>query len=60
MMNPNDPLPCHSRAGGNPARKNISRSGQNPDVAALRGLFKRLDSRLRGNDAVLSIINHPE
>jgi hypothetical protein len=45
-MNPNSLLARHSRAGGNPARKIIPRSGQNRDVAALRDLFKQLDSRL--------------
>jgi len=59
-------LARHSRAGGNPARINIPRSGQNEplsasfeerpnrDVVSLRERFiKHLDSRLRGNDTVL-------
>jgi len=53
----------HSRAGGNPAKTYIPRSGQNEQLAAgfevlpnrdvvpLRGeFFNHLDSRLRGND----------
>jgi len=45
-----------SNASSFPRRRESSktitpRSGQNPDVASLCGnLFKRLDSRLRGND----------
>jgi hypothetical protein len=34
---PNNPLARHSRAGGNPARTNIPRSGQNHNVDPLRG-----------------------
>jgi hypothetical protein len=73
-MNQNNPIVRHSRAGGNPARINIPRSGQNLNVDPLmeqlairlswqntpakslviRGrFFNQLDSRLRGNDAVL-------
>ncbi len=47
-------LVCHSRAGGNPAKTKAPRSGQNLGVVPLRGvLSNHLDSRLRGNDAVL-------
>jgi len=50
----NNTLARHSRAGENPARINIPRSGQNHDVVSLRViLFYHLDSRLRGIDAVL-------
>jgi hypothetical protein len=38
-FNPDNPLTRHSRAGGNPARTNIPRSGQNCDVVPLRGNF---------------------
>jgi hypothetical protein len=42
-------------SGGNPARYNTRRSLQNSGVVPLRvNLFNRLDSRLRGNDALLS------
>ena len=36
-MNPKNPLARHSRASGNPARKNTRRSRQNLDIAPLRG-----------------------
>jgi hypothetical protein len=36
MLNPNNPLTCHSRACGNPAKKNIRRSRQNSVVDSLR------------------------
>jgi len=45
----------HSRAGGNPAETNILRSRQSGKVVPLRGgFFNYLDSRLRGNDEVMS------
>ena len=47
----------HSRAGGNPAQKNIPRSGQNQGVDPLtRELAEQLDSRLRGNDGPLPVV----
>ena len=50
----NDPQDRHSRAGGNPAIKNILRSSLSLDVVPLCGSFaSQLDSRLRGNDETL-------
>ena len=47
LLNPDNPLAGHSRAGGNPARTNTPRSGQNRAVAPLsREIFNQLDSRL--------------
>jgi len=46
-------LAHHSRAGGNPAKTNIPRSGQSPRVVSLREFSSEyLDSRLRGNDGI--------
>ena len=43
----------HSRAGGNPAKTKVLRSGQNNDVVPLsREFLNQLDSRLRGNDVI--------
>jgi len=58
-MIPNNPLARHSRAGGNPARASLPRSGQNRDVSLLRGGFlNHLDSRLRGNDGVFGLMDY--
>ena len=39
MMNRDNSSDRHSRAGGNPAKINIPRSGQNPGVVPLRVKF---------------------
>ena len=51
ILNPDNPLACHSRESGNPAKIKVPRSGQNNDVDPLpREFLYQLDSRLRGND----------
>jgi hypothetical protein len=42
----------HSRAGGNPVNIAIPRSGQNQTAF----LITALDSRLRGNDGILNLV----
>ncbi|MDD5058848.1 MAG: hypothetical protein PHQ60_13345 [Sideroxydans sp.] len=53
-MNTSNFLSRHSGAGRNPAKKQNPRSGQNQNVAPLRGkLFVCLDSGLRRNDGTI-------
>ncbi len=55
-MNPNNPLARHSRAGGNPAKTNIPRSGPNePLAASFEGLPNRDIAPLCGRFLIIWI-----
>jgi RND family efflux transporter MFP subunit len=51
-MKQNYPKTRHSRESGNPAKTTSPRSGQATICPATLGIFKQLDSRVRGNDNV--------
>ena len=49
------PIPCHSRAVGNPVDKQSPRSGSISRFCPLCGVYNSLDSRLRGNDGAIGL-----
>jgi len=53
-MRLNNLIARHSRAGGNPASSILREADKTSVLTRYAGVYLQLDSRLRGNDVVLS------